>query len=755
MQRMWIGVLCTLALMSLSAQAWGYELFPIDENFRERYWKRSKFPLKITLDRRGSGQIPMADVQNALQLSAAAWNGVTSTIARFEVQPLPAIDKDAKFDGEIIVQFIRQQSVWKYGTLELARTETYYNTRDGELLDADIVINDWNTQIPLGIAAADKYDLQAMLTHEMGHIFGLGHSQLPSATMYASANPGEISKRNLTEDDRAGVRELYPQQAVCQEGQLSGELMCYNGRYTRRCAPYQEVCKPCQENTQCMGTQNFCVGVDGGRCGYDCSGTSSCPAGYTCRPISDPNDPNVILGRNCVPDLNTCSGAVPFPCCRNDNDCLAPFQCVSGNCIDNNACTPSGERCDAQQRCCNENACVDDGAGARCRERCDPLFPRCTNGLRCAVEDGSDFKRGFCVPSNNGGKEGSSCDAQSPCEYELGCNPQENRCRFFCDPARVGTCPAEHRCLPVQGMPSVGLCIKETGETSCRTASECATGRVCKNERCAPCAADTDCPPRNRCITGFCRAECALDTDCPRQHRCDNGFCQPGTACTSNQQCPAGQICRGSICTIESSPTCTQNTDCAPGQRCVENRCRFVDACNNLCTEQEKCLVVENTGRCTLKVCTSDSQCGQGLRCLNNSCEVAEVNCGGRGPCQSGQECVNSQCRSTLGFTCTGDEGCMPGLVCITLDGVGRCSRNCLQTNATDCGDGFFCIQGLPQLNIGCWPASQSDCTVTPCRPKRAGCGCESGEGPTSFAGLLVLLALLLLLRRQRRDSHA
>ncbi|MCK6508898.1 matrixin family metalloprotease [Myxococcota bacterium] len=757
-----VCVLCWFVMLFSVSRVWAYELFPIDENNRERYWKRGKFPLTINLDKTGSVQIPFADIQSALSSSVAAWNGISGAIPQLlKLAPVENTELPASYDGKLVIKFINQKANWKFGEIELARTETYYNTRDGEMLDADISMNDWNTQgVPIGIGANDKYDLQAILTHELGHVLGLWHSQVVTATMFASANPGETSKRQLTDDDRQGIRDLYPTQAACKDAETSGpDLVCYNGRYTKRCAPYQQVCKSCNTNDDCLGSKNFCIGLtDGNRCGFDCSNGGVCPAGYNCTPIADPNNAQVILGRNCTPSLNTCAGATPYPCCRSNNDCLDPFKCISGNCVNDQACTNEGLACTAQQRCCGNLQCINAGDGDRCRTPCDPLAARCEGNLRCIAAEGTNYTKGFCIPPNNGGKEGMDCSDQAPCEYELGCNTQEKKCRFLCRPGANGACPSGYRCIAVANTNNtVGLCTQETGTEPCKSAAECPTGRVCKNERCSPCTANTDCEPKHRCELGFCRKECGgSDAECPPRHRCANSLCQPGTPCASNQQCAGGEICLGGICTTGSAQTCSQDSDCISPQKCIEQRCKQIDACNNTCGPTETCSIFSGKGRCVPKTCTADNQCGSGLRCLNNACAATEVNCGGRGPCPSGQECINNVCRSTLGFVCAGDEGCVPGLTCIVLDGKGTCSRTCLPSTPASCGDGFFCIEGLPNINLGCWPASQSDCSVNPCRPKRAGCGCEHSESSSSFvAWLVLLLALFVLARTSRRSRYA
>jgi Matrixin/Carboxypeptidase regulatory-like domain len=57
--------------------------------------------------------------------------------------------------------------------------------------------------------AANAIDIQATLTHELGHALGLKHSAIAAATMFPFVVEGETLKRRPEWDDIAGVRALY------------------------------------------------------------------------------------------------------------------------------------------------------------------------------------------------------------------------------------------------------------------------------------------------------------------------------------------------------------------------------------------------------------------------------------------------------------------------------------------------------------------------------------------------------------------
>jgi MYXO-CTERM domain-containing protein len=108
---------------------------------------------------------------------------------------------------------------WVHTLGALAITTVTFDSRSGRLVDADIEINDASfafTTCDLDEASCRvAYDLENTLTHELGHVLGLDHP--PSgdpgafeATMFASTSEGAVDKRDLADDDIAGVCTLYP-----------------------------------------------------------------------------------------------------------------------------------------------------------------------------------------------------------------------------------------------------------------------------------------------------------------------------------------------------------------------------------------------------------------------------------------------------------------------------------------------------------------------------------------------------------------
>jgi predicted Zn-dependent protease len=114
-----------------------------------------------------------------------------------------------KPDGNQVL-FVHDKDAWLVGSHVVALTLVAADQQTGVIGDADILLN---AADKLFCVAPDcgsiRYDLANTLAHEIGHVLGLEHSLDSSATMYGGSPPGEISKRDLADDDIVGVCTAY------------------------------------------------------------------------------------------------------------------------------------------------------------------------------------------------------------------------------------------------------------------------------------------------------------------------------------------------------------------------------------------------------------------------------------------------------------------------------------------------------------------------------------------------------------------
>ncbi len=126
-----------------------------------------------------------------------------------------------------------------------ASTLLSFNTRTGEIVDVDILLNaqTWSFQQCLqeNCLGEDRsrLDVENVLAHEVGHLLGLAHpgDEPVTATMFRSQNPGETSKRTLHPDDIAGFCAIYGARTValpCDPTPVGGfEPDCESGEPCR------------------------------------------------------------------------------------------------------------------------------------------------------------------------------------------------------------------------------------------------------------------------------------------------------------------------------------------------------------------------------------------------------------------------------------------------------------------------------------------------------------------------------------------
>jgi len=106
------------------------------------------------------------------------------------------------------------------------------------------------------------------------------------------------------------------------------------------------------------------------------------------------------------------------------------------------------------------------------------------------------------------------------------------------------------------------------------------------------CTSNDDCPPGEVCVEGNCVTPtptatpigfCNDDNDCPPGQVCVDHHCVTPTPsvtptpigfCNDNNDCPPGQVCVDHHCvTPTPTPQCRENTDCPSGQVCVDGTC--------------------------------------------------------------------------------------------------------------------------------------------------------------------------------------
>jgi len=106
-----------------------------------------------------------------------------------------------------------REDTWPYagGEDALGLTLIRFDPDTGAIWDSDIEVNAVDEPLSDGNGDPNAVDLASLLTHEAGHLLGLGHNMYDeTATMFPGYHTGSIELRSLADDDIAGICEIYP-----------------------------------------------------------------------------------------------------------------------------------------------------------------------------------------------------------------------------------------------------------------------------------------------------------------------------------------------------------------------------------------------------------------------------------------------------------------------------------------------------------------------------------------------------------------
>ena len=188
----------------------------------QAHWLDSDLPLPIAVDGTNS-DIPSGMAVSIVQASAQHWEDINTSYFTSNTHAyVPGTDLTPAlaFDYQNSVLFDVAGVNFPPGGTVIAFTRSVVELTAGQTLDADLVFNDRDffssTTSPILTPAPpgqQSVDLEAVITHELGHAFGLDHTSVAGSTMVPFIS-NDTTQRSLELDDRAGNSTIYPESAA-------------------------------------------------------------------------------------------------------------------------------------------------------------------------------------------------------------------------------------------------------------------------------------------------------------------------------------------------------------------------------------------------------------------------------------------------------------------------------------------------------------------------------------------------------------